>query len=1027
MAAYPFTMKDSKGRSYTVKQSNNKREYITVRSGDMLSYIAEAYRLTVSGSTITYMEIAKLNSLEDPNKIIVGQTIYLTAAPSGTSSKQPVNTRGVTITQFGLLAGDEDNGELYATWTWHREGDTSEYDIEWKWYRAGVWKYQDETNIRRYSTFDLNSVKDGITSKVQFRVRPVPKTDTKNNVEVKRFEDNLWSEWNECTYLIVNKPDIPTELDVELKDLDLTASVKNPTSEKASMIKFQLIEDGNLNTATIAKVAVDNSSTKITHKFKVQAGHSYTVRCCSNKDGNDSEWSDESSAVETKPVKVTLSDPVVREVNTDKEATVYLEWSKSTTAESYTLEYVSGEQGFFDGDDGRTEEPGITSTNWTLTKLKSGTKYSFRVKAVKGSESSEYSDVKTVTIGTAPTAPTTWSSTTTAMAEKDESVALYWVHNATDGSTQTSATVTFAVEGVEDLNFVANEVDINIGTIQKVEVDNDNKTITYSIQAGTSATEVNPTHYLILKTELYSNGAKITWNVTTTSSANQLSERSADRVLEIFSKPDVAISVWNDEDNDIGVTYYKVDYIAATESEDARYERTPDTISPVSGDPVENASTITGEQVRSTEIDGETVYYCVVEDQESALKSFPFNVKVTVTEESAQQPVEYQLSLIANEKYNTIDNMGSPVMISAGESVYSKHYKANGYTPLNTVISANDVSLENGQSYTLKCIVAMSSGLMIEAFTELVISWSATNYYLDATILVDMSNCSVTLKPYCTSVDTKYCRVYRGQYLYLIGKEADGSYQTYDYAVGSIINGAYVKDGNQEYPVYQGSLVDGTEVYYAIINEYAPVEDIFLSVYRREYDGSFAEIFKDLEASENASVTDLHPALDFARYRIVATDKTTSAVTYRDIANYPIGEKAIIIQWAEPYSSYAVSEDGLSSGSGVESLLRLPYNIDITNTKDREVSMIKYIGRKHPVTYYGTQVGETANWSTVIPKSDTETIYALQRLQAYAGDVYVREPYGSGYWANVKVSFSKTHLETTIPVTIDVTRVEGGA
>lgn len=43
-----------------------------------------------------------------------------------------------------------------------------------------------------------------------------------------------------------------------------------------------------------------------------------------------------------------------------------------------------------------------------------------------------------------------------------------------------------------------------------------------------------------------------------------------------------------------------------------------------------------------------------------------------------------------------------------------------------------------------------------------------------------------------------------------------------------------------------------------------------------------------------------------------------------------------------------------------------------------------------------------------------------------AGDVYVREPSGTGYWANITVSLSKKHLDTTIPVSFSVKRVEGG-
>jgi hypothetical protein len=42
------------------------------------------------------------------------------------------------------------------------------------------------------------------------------------------------------------------------------------------------------------------------------------------------------------------------------------------------------------------------------------------------------------------------------------------------------------------------------------------------------------------------------------------------------------------------------------------------------------------------------------------------------------------------------------------------------------------------------------------------------------------------------------------------------------------------------------------------------------------------------------------------------------------------------------------------------------------------------------------------------------------------GDVYVREPSGSGYWASISVSFSQNHGEQTIPISFDVTRVEGG-
>ena len=61
-----------------------------------------------------------------------------------------------------------------------------------------------------------------------------------------------------------------------------------------------------------------------------------------------------------------------------------------------------------------------------------------------------------------------------------------------------------------------------------------------------------------------------------------------------------------------------------------------------------------------------------------------------------------------------------------------------------------------------------------------------------------------------------------------------------------------------------------------------------------------------------------------------------------------------------------------------------------------------------------------------IPKEDKETLYAVRRLSEWMGDCYVRESSGSGYWANIKVSYNVAYSDVTIPVTLNVTRVEGG-
>lgn len=202
---------------------------------------------------------------------------------------------------------------------------------------------------------------------------------------------------------------------------------------------------------------------------------------------------------------------------------------------------------------------------------------------------------------------------------------------------------------------------------------------------------------------------------------------------------------------------------------------------------------------------------------------------------------------------------------------------------------------------------------------------------------------------------------------------------------------------------------------------------VTLSVYRREFDGSFTEIATGIENGSNTFVTDPHPALDYARYRIVAIDESTGAVSYYDMPGYPIGEKAAVIQWDEAWTSFDVSEEEeLEEPAWAGSMLKLPYNIDVSDKRNVDVALVEYIGRAHPISYYGTQLGESSTWSMEVPKYDKETLYALRRLSVWKGDVYVREPSGSGYWANVVVSFSQKHCEVTIPVTLDITRVEGG-
>ena len=205
------------------------------------------------------------------------------------------------------------------------------------------------------------------------------------------------------------------------------------------------------------------------------------------------------------------------------------------------------------------------------------------------------------------------------------------------------------------------------------------------------------------------------------------------------------------------------------------------------------------------------------------------------------------------------------------------------------------------------------------------------------------------------------------------------------------------------------------------------IDGITLSVYRREYDGTFTELATNLTNSDSTFLTDPHPALDLARYRIVAISDTTGAVSYYDVPGYPIGETAVIIQWDEQWTMFdTTNEDSMAEPNWSGSLLRLPYNIDVSDSHKVDNTLVKYIGRQYPVSYHGTQIETSSSWKVEIDKNDKETLYAIRRLAIWNGDVYVREPSGTGYWATIEVSYNQNHCEVTVPISFSITRVDGG-
>lgn len=948
-------------------------KYVTVQSGDTLSAIAKKY-----GNGASYQQLAKWNNISNPNLIYPNQKIYLTKSGSSSgsgssSSSSTTNSNKVTIDKYGTQSNNENT--LFVTWKWDKYSKTEKYLVEWSYYTGDGVAFISETsktvdtNNERASRQATFSIPSNATS-VTVRIKPIAKKEKKANGK----ETTPWTgSW--VSQKVWTKDDAPlatpTTPSVEIEKYKLTASLENITVEGATQIEFQVYKDEGSSAYKSGKATITATKTA-SYQWDVAAGGKYRVRCRALKNTKKSEWSQFSSDVTTIP---SASDGITT-IKANSETSVYLEWAAVETAKTYDLEYTT-EMRYFDGSDETTVKNGIETTHFEVTGLTSGDEYFFRVRAVNEKGESTWSEAKSVVIGEKPAAPTTWSSTTTGIT--GEVITLYWVHNSVDGSSQTYAELEITVGGVTETQTIKNSE----------EKDEKDKISFYEIN-----------------TSSYTEGTKIQWRVRTRGITDEYSEWSIERTIDIYAPPTLELEVTDKNGN-------------------------------------------------------------VME----TLTSFPFYI-YGLPGPNTQAPNSYHVSITANEGYETTDNIGNPKMVSRGEEVYSRYFDISQELLLELLPSS--VDLENGITYTVTCVVSMNSGLTATNYKEFSVSWVDEVYSPNAEIAYDPERYVTHIRPYCMEYQNSYYRVNSSGGVYTKSStgvnvdDLDSSYTT----TGEEVYMGKTKDGREVYYCYtyfdandnpiepvcyavtgqngtytksntvintssidaiftttgEPVLLGSGGIFYCMSEHSTVVNDVSLSVYRREYDGSFVEIGSGLANEKSTFVTDPHPALDYARYRVVAISDTTGAVSYYDVPGYPINEAGIIIQWDEDWSSFDNTEGAtLEQPPWTGSLVRLPYNIDVSDSNDADVTTVSYAGRKHPVSYYGTQLGITSEWSTEIDKSDKDTLYALRRLMIWMGDVYVREPSGSGYWATVKVSFNQSHGEVTIPVSLSITRVEGGA
>ena len=348
-------------------------------------------------------------------------------------------------------------------------------------------------------------------------------------------------------------------------------------------------------------------------------------------------------------------------------------------------------------------------------------------------------------------------------------------------------------------------------------------------------------------------------------------------------------------------------------------------------------------------------------------KVFHFPVKMVAEQyPKTQTPMDFFVELKALTTHESYNYSGETIIVSEGTILYSKHYYEKNHTQ-NIEITPYDVILVPYVAYEVSITVSTSVGLTSTWTDQFEIEPSG-RISIDCEMGVNVSNYSAYIRPSFT-----------------------------------------FDEGNE----------------------------IKAKIYRINSDNTFTLIAEDIHGDNNQFYTDPHPALDYGRYRIVATSED-GVMEYLDPPPYPIHGDSVIIQWGRevltPFGTYPDPDDDSTfwtvGQTDTGNHLSHPYNIDISDNVNQDVEHVQYIGRKHPVSYHGTQIGETSTWNIEVPMDDTETLRLLRQLRVYMGNVYVREPSGSGYWATVSVSYSRKHNELTMPVTLAITRVddaEGGA
>lgn len=738
-----------------------------------------------------------------------------------------------------------------------------------------------------------------------------------------------------------------------------------------------------------------------------------------------SPWSSWSSAIDTRP-KTPEKFSVVAYNKELLKAT----WEKVEGITQYEIEYVRDKVEYFDSGMVSTVSVGDVGL-YLINGLDVGATWYFRIRSVNSNDKSEPSEVVSAVLATKPGPPSTWSLTTTAVITPDiettEPLYIYWSHNSVDGSPQEWARLEFEISGTKYYHLHKNEnrdeydeledkvTELNLWTIN-IYTDVD-----CTIPAGT------------IYSQFYSGTADtIRWMVQTKGLHDDYSDWSVERIINAYAKPSLNIKLLDYEGIETNsISAYPLRIIGDV----TPYSQTPISyyVSVVSNESYETVdrygNTVminTGTEIFSRYLDTNEQLDLTLGANDLELQNgVDYTLKVTAYLNSgltAESELEFSVS------WDKLDMPEPDAMV-----MYNDTYRYADILPYaNDFIGATPTV----EGYEPKTYIGI--GITGTDPDNHIFSGSGVDNAMTGDMYVNKDSntvyaCTLGGSPSTATWGYRMTLEFNSDSTWYSGtKIVDNDDETYIYPESGVVNALYGDhylntDTGDIYRCSVPGTPDVAEWMYEASSFWAPAKDIVLSVYRQEANGRYIAVAEGIDNSGQSSdraisVRDPHPSFGVCRYRIVATNTKNGCMSFGDTEE-ETRETSVIIQWDEKWNDpQSDTDDEIFEGS----ILELPANIELSDKNTPDVAFAEYIGRERPVSYYGTQKGEAPSINCVFEKSDKEKLEVVRRLMRYSGDVYIREPSGLGYWANVTVSYSRSYESLIIPVSIEIRPVEGG-